>query len=143
VKSRLKREWHVTIREHEVPGPKLSPVAEAYRRQIKTTYASLPANQHEADFDRSIQSVAERSSTSFAFVAGYGSDYLDGTGVTHPTLMTIARCDRQPAGQWSCSERELDQFAREVGAVVSRDRYGAYDKRTLETLVTAALDRKP
>jgi hypothetical protein len=124
------------------PGPKLSPVAEAYRRQIKTIYARLPANQHEDDFDRSIQFVVERSSTSFAFVAGYGSDYLDGTGVAHPTLTTIARCDRQQAGQWSCSEREIDQFAREIGADVSRDTGGGYDKRTLESLVKAALDRK-
>jgi len=130
--------------EFEVfPGSRLSPVAEAYRRQIEQAYARLPANQHVADFDRSIQSVVERDSTSFAFVAEYGSDYLKVSGVAHSTVTTIARCDRQPAGQWSCSERELGQFAREIGAAISRDTHGVYDKRALETLVKAALDRKP
>jgi hypothetical protein len=125
------------------PGPKLSPLAEAYRRQITAAYARLPKNQHEADFDRSIGSVIERSSTRFAFIVGYSSDYLGGSGVDHPTLTTVAQCDRKPAGPWSCSEREFDQFAREIGADVSRDTRGSYDKRILESVLRAALDRKP
>lgn len=129
---------------HEIfPGSNLSPVAEAYKRQIKAIYAHLPANQHDADFDRDIEAVVERGSIRFAFVVGYGSDYLKTSGVAHPTLTTIARCDRGSTGRWSCSEREIGQFAREAGVLASPDADGRYDKRALETLAQTALDRKP
>jgi len=125
------------------PGARLSSIAEAYRRQIKEIYAKIQDNQHLDDFDRSIDSVIERNSMRFAFVVGYRSDYLDGSKVAHPTLSTIARCDRQSGGAWSCSERELEQFAREVGTTVSKNSYGGYDERMLKTLVEAALVREP
>jgi hypothetical protein len=131
-------------RESEIfPGTKLSSIAEGYRRRIRAVYAGLPAHQHDPDFDRTIQLVAERHSTSFAFVVGYGSDYLDGSRVVHPTLTTVARCDRRSTGDWSCSEREIAQSARDAGVSVSADSHGRYDTHTLETLVQAAFDRKP
>src|SRR4029450_5998816 len=63
-------------REIEIfPGRKLSTTAEAYRRRIKDIYSRMPEVQRTADFDRSIDAVAERDSTSFAFVVAYSSDY--------------------------------------------------------------------
>jgi hypothetical protein len=39
------------------PGTNLSSVAMGYRRRIRAVYATIPANQHENDFDRTISSV--------------------------------------------------------------------------------------
>jgi hypothetical protein len=125
------------------PGEKRSPLAEGYRRHIQTIYASLPSVQRDPEFDRSIPSVLERDSKTFAFVVGYGSDYLEGSGVAHQRLTTIGRCDRQSSGEWSCSEDEIAKFARDAKVSISPDSDGRYGQRALETLVRSALDRKP
>ena len=125
------------------PGTKLSPVAERYRRRIEAAYAAVHETHRVDDFDRGIESIAERNSTTFGFVVVYGSYYLQDAGVTHPELTTIARCDRGSTGIWLCSEREIVQFAREAGLLISLDSDGHYDTRTFEKLVQAALDRKP
>ena len=131
-------------REFEVfPGAGPSPLAEGYRRQIKAVYDRLPDNLRTPDFDRSIRSVVDRHSASFAFVVGYGNMYLEGVGVAYPRLTTIGRCDQGSTGEWSCSEREITEFARDAGLSVSLDSYGGYAAATLDTLVQAAMDRKP
>jgi hypothetical protein len=122
------------------PGSQLSAVARAYQRKIKAAVARLPADhpahQRVDDFDRSIQFVTERNATSFGFMVTYRSFSLQNNGVDIPDLMTIARCDRERSGGWSCTERELEQVAREAGVRLDEN------KETIDRLVNAVLDRR-